>query len=406
MTGDIYDSAEEGKGNLNEPGQFGEGHGGGGRGSDELKGFDVEEFPEADAVDEEGDHEGDGADGDDDEEEGEGGLDAQGSGEEVIVHKVVNLEEETHGQCLGEVGAFASVYFEGLVDFAGDAMKFIEDGYFCQEGEDEAFHRGEEEEGNGGDGDKKEDEGRGQAGDSAIDIEADVDFHGHDNGGEEEHGEHSGDTLHEDDSQGLSGGAVIFGSIVDANDVTANLGGQEHVEEVAHHVVGDKAADGLVDVLCFQQDLPAESRKEKAGEVQGRAQKQPGPENAFKVLEDLCEIDFGCKKITDEQCAEDYFENRTDVAFHSDGSGVLGGFCRVLMTRAGEPAAMPNSGMSLLTTDPAPMMTPFEIWQPSRILTSAPNQMSSSIVIPSTVLPCWMMGRSVRSKLCLPPPMI
>lgn len=49
-------------------------------------------------------------------------------------------------------------------------------------------------------------------------------------------------------------------------------------------------------------------------------------------------------------------------------------------TRAGTPYATENSGMSLVTSDPAPIVQPFPIVTPGRTVVPAPSQQSSPIV--------------------------
>lgn len=48
-----------------------------------------------------------------------------------------------------------------------------------------------------------------------------------------------------------------------------------------------------------------------------------------------------------------------------------------LMTLAGDPTATENAGMLLVTTEPAPIVHPFPIVTPGRMLTLPPIQQSS-----------------------------
>lgn len=54
---------------------------------------------------------------------------------------------------------------------------------------------------------------------------------------------------------------------------------------------------------------------------------------------------------------------------------------RILMTRAGAPTAIAFSGMSLVTTEPAPITAPRPIRTPANTITPVPSQASSSITM-------------------------
>src|SRR4026207_981960 len=73
---------------------------------------------------------------------------------------------------------------------------------------------------------------------------------------------------------------------------------------------------------------------------------------------------------------------------------------RLPITRAGAPAAIEYSGISSVTTLPAPITQPFRITTPGRTITSKPNQTSSSIVIGVLVIPCSRIEISVRVVTC------
>jgi hypothetical protein len=60
---------------------------------------------------------------------------------------------------------------------------------------------------------------------------------------------------------------------------------------------------------------------------------------------------------------------------------------------------MEKGGTSPRTTAPAAITHPLPTWQPSKNVTFAPTQQSSSTVIPFLVTPCIRIGMSVREKL-------
>ena len=142
-----------------------------------------------------------------------------------------------------------------------------------------------------------EEEGRPDDGDLAGHVQAEK----RGDQGEEEEDDDAGRPVDEDDGRGSDERAAVFRAVPDADDVSAEAGRKEVVEERADQVGPDEKAEGDVVALGRGQDPPAVGADQEAEGVEGEGQGEPAPGDAPELTADLGEGDLLDQEEKDEE---------------------------------------------------------------------------------------------------------